>query len=61
MRSILTLVISALIVLGFLTFMMTYTVRFNEAAVVTTFGGGTNEIQRDIIAMLGLGMPRAPR
>jgi len=24
-----------------------------------TFGGGTNEIQRDIIAMVGLGMPRS--
>jgi 3-oxocholest-4-en-26-oyl-CoA dehydrogenase alpha subunit len=29
--------------------------------VVNTFGGGVNEIQRDIIAMAGLGMPRAPR
>ena len=28
---------------------------------IFTFGGGTNEVQRDIIAMLGLGMPRAPR
>ena len=28
---------------------------------IFTFGGGTNEIQRDIIAMVGLGMPRAPR
>ena len=30
------------------------------AALILTFGGGTNEIQRDIIAMVGLGMPRAP-
>ncbi len=30
-------------------------------AVIVTFGGGTNEIQRDIIATMGLGMPRAPR
>jgi 3-oxocholest-4-en-26-oyl-CoA dehydrogenase alpha subunit len=30
-------------------------------AVINTFGGGANEIQRDIIAMAGLGMPRAPR
>lgn len=30
-------------------------------AVINTFGGGTNEIQRDIIASTGLGMPRAPR
>jgi alkylation response protein AidB-like acyl-CoA dehydrogenase len=28
---------------------------------IFTFGGGTNEIQRDIVAMIGLGMPRAPR
>ena len=27
---------------------------------IFTFGGGTNEVQRDIIAMIGLGMPRAP-
>ncbi|MBM3674955.1 MAG: acyl-CoA dehydrogenase [Actinobacteria bacterium] len=26
-------------------------------ALILTFGGGTNEIQRDIIAMAGLGMP----
>lgn len=30
-------------------------------AVVNTFGGGANELQRDIVAMAGLGMPRAPR
>jgi alkylation response protein AidB-like acyl-CoA dehydrogenase len=30
-------------------------------AIINTFGGGANEIQRDIIAMAGLGMPRAPR
>jgi alkylation response protein AidB-like acyl-CoA dehydrogenase len=28
-------------------------------APVLTFGGGTNEIQREIIAQAGLGMPRA--
>ena len=28
---------------------------------IFTFGGGTNEVQRDIIAMIGLGMPRPPR
>jgi alkylation response protein AidB-like acyl-CoA dehydrogenase len=32
-----------------------------RAQTIFTFGGGTNEIQRDIIAMIGLGMPRAPR
>jgi alkylation response protein AidB-like acyl-CoA dehydrogenase len=30
-------------------------------AVINTFGGGANEVQRDIVAMAGLGMPRAPR
>ena len=29
--------------------------------LILTFGGGTNEVQRDIIRMVGLGMPRAPR
>ena len=28
---------------------------------INTFGGGVNEIQREIVAMLGLGLPRAPR
>jgi alkylation response protein AidB-like acyl-CoA dehydrogenase len=35
--------------------------RMYRNTLILTFGGGTNEIQRDIIAMLGLGMPRAPR
>jgi 3-oxocholest-4-en-26-oyl-CoA dehydrogenase alpha subunit len=35
--------------------------RMYRSALILTFGGGTNEIQRDIIAMVGLGMPRAPR
>ncbi|MCA9676513.1 MAG: acyl-CoA dehydrogenase family protein [Kofleriaceae bacterium] len=34
---------------------------YYRTTLVLTFGGGTNEIQRDIIAQLGLGMPRAPR
>jgi 3-oxo-4-pregnene-20-carboxyl-CoA dehydrogenase beta subunit len=29
--------------------------------VVLTFGGGVNEIQRELIATAGLGLPRAPR
>jgi alkylation response protein AidB-like acyl-CoA dehydrogenase len=29
-----------------------------RASLILTFGGGTNEVQRDIIAMLALGMPR---
>jgi alkylation response protein AidB-like acyl-CoA dehydrogenase len=28
--------------------------------VVLTFGGGVNEIQRELIATAGLGLPRAP-
>ncbi|MDL4771838.1 acyl-CoA dehydrogenase family protein [Actinomadura xylanilytica] len=32
-----------------------------KGAVVLTFGGGVNEIQRELIAMIGLGLPRAPR
>jgi hypothetical protein len=28
---------------------------------INTFGGGVNEVQREIIAMAGLGLPRAPR
>jgi alkylation response protein AidB-like acyl-CoA dehydrogenase len=35
--------------------------RSYTGTLILTFGGGTNEIQRDIIAMVGLGMPRAPR
>ncbi|MEC9464978.1 MAG: acyl-CoA dehydrogenase family protein [Myxococcota bacterium] len=33
--------------------------RYYRAIMVLTFGGGTNEVQRDIISMVGLGMPRA--
>jgi len=32
-----------------------------RGAVVGTFGGGVNEIQREIIGAAGLGMPRVPR
>jgi alkylation response protein AidB-like acyl-CoA dehydrogenase len=35
--------------------------RAYRGALILTFGGGTNEVQRDIIAMVGLGLPRAPR
>jgi acyl-CoA dehydrogenase len=35
--------------------------RLHRAALVLTFGGGTNEVQRDIIAMAGLGLPAARR
>ena len=33
--------------------------RFYRALLVLTFGGGTNEVQRDIISMAGLRMPRS--
>lgn len=32
-----------------------------RSLLILTFGGGTNEIQRDLIAMFGLGLPRAIR
>jgi alkylation response protein AidB-like acyl-CoA dehydrogenase len=32
-----------------------------RSAVTLTFGGGVNEVQRDIIALAGLGLPRARR
>ena len=35
--------------------------RLYRGTIVLTFGGGTNEVQRDIVAMVGLGMPRAAR
>jgi alkylation response protein AidB-like acyl-CoA dehydrogenase len=30
-------------------------------STINTFGGGVNEVQRELVAMLGLRMPRAPR
>jgi alkylation response protein AidB-like acyl-CoA dehydrogenase len=35
--------------------------RYYRATLVLTFGGGTNEVQRDIIAMAGLRLPRSRR
>ena len=35
--------------------------RYYRMRLVLTFGGGTNEVQRDIISMAGLRMPRARR
>jgi alkylation response protein AidB-like acyl-CoA dehydrogenase len=35
--------------------------RMHRAALILTFGGGTNEVQRDIIAAAGLGLPAARR
>jgi len=35
--------------------------RYARSSLVMTFGGGTNEIQRDIIGMVGLSLPPARR
>lgn len=35
--------------------------RAAQGSLILTFGGGVNEIQRDLIALFGLGMPRMPR
>jgi alkylation response protein AidB-like acyl-CoA dehydrogenase len=35
--------------------------RYFRSSLVMTFGGGTNEIQRDIIGHVGLGLPAAKR
>ena len=35
--------------------------RMHRACLILTFGGGTNEIQRDIIGMVALDLPRANR
>jgi alkylation response protein AidB-like acyl-CoA dehydrogenase len=32
-----------------------------KRALVVTFGGGVNEVQRELIAQFGLGLPRVPR
>jgi alkylation response protein AidB-like acyl-CoA dehydrogenase len=35
--------------------------RMHRSALILTFGGGTNEVQRDIIAAAGLGLPLTKR
>jgi alkylation response protein AidB-like acyl-CoA dehydrogenase len=35
--------------------------RMYRSMLILTFGGGTNEIQRDIIGYVGLGLPAAKR
>ena len=32
-----------------------------RALLILTFGGGTNEVQRDLVGLFGLGLPRVPR
>ncbi len=32
-----------------------------RALLILTYGGGTNEVQRDLIGLFGLGLPRVPR
>ena len=35
--------------------------RAYQGTLILTFGGGTNEVQRDLVALFSLGMPRIPR
>ncbi|MDA3628392.1 acyl-CoA dehydrogenase family protein [Saccharopolyspora sp. WRP15-2] len=35
--------------------------RMHRSSLILTFGGGTNEVQRDIVAAVGLGLPPAKR
>ncbi len=35
--------------------------RMHRSALILTFGGGTNEVQRDIVSSVGLGLPPARR
>jgi alkylation response protein AidB-like acyl-CoA dehydrogenase len=35
--------------------------RSMQGTLILTFGGGTNEVQRDLIALFGLKLPRIPR
>lgn len=35
--------------------------RAMQGTLILTFGGGVNEVQRDLISLFGLGMPRTPR
>jgi alkylation response protein AidB-like acyl-CoA dehydrogenase len=41
--------------------LMHYLDATSKRNLVLTFGGGVNEVQRELIAMFGLGLPRVPR
>ena len=41
--------------------LMQYLDATSKRNLVLTFGGGVNEVQRELIAMFGLGLPKVPR
>jgi len=41
--------------------LMTYLDGQSKRNLVLTFGGGVQEVQRELIAMFGMGLPRVPR
>ena len=41
--------------------LMVYLDAQKKRNLVLTFGGGVQEVQRELIAMFGLGLPRVPR
>lgn len=42
-------------------YLLDYLDRTSKRNLVLTFGGGVNEVQRELICMFGLGLPRVPR
>jgi hypothetical protein len=40
---------------------MHYLDRVAKRNLVLTFGGGVNEVQKELVSMFGLGLPRVPR
>jgi len=42
-------------------YLIDYLDRTSKRNLVLTFGGGVNEVQRELIAMFGLGLPKVPR
>jgi alkylation response protein AidB-like acyl-CoA dehydrogenase len=41
--------------------LMSYLDATSKRNLVLSFGGGVNEVQRELIAMFGLGLPKVPR